>query len=80
MYYFIGIKGTGMASLAIMMHDLGNEVMGSDLEKHFFTEDELIKRGIKILPFNPANIITASIFSFLNTNMDFAQLYSVLAN
>lgn len=56
MYYFIGIKGTGMASLAIMMHDLGYEVMGSDLEKHFFTEDELIKRGIKILPFNPENI------------------------
>ena len=56
MYYFIGIKGTGMASLAIMMHDLGNEVMGSDLEKHFFTEDELVKRGIKILPFNKENI------------------------
>lgn len=56
MYYFIGIKGTGMASLAIMMHDLGNEVMGSDLEKHFFTEDELVKRNIKILPFNPSNI------------------------
>lgn len=56
MYYFIGIKGTGMASLAIMMHDLGNEVMGSDLEKHFFTEDELVKRNIKILPFNKNNI------------------------
>lgn len=56
MYYFIGIKGTGMASLAIMMHDLGNEVMGSDLEKHFFTEDELLKRNIKILPFDKDNI------------------------
>ena len=56
MYYFIGIKGTGMASLAIMMHDLGNEVMGSDLEKHFFTEDELVKRNIPILTFDPNNI------------------------
>ena len=56
MYYFIGIKGTGMASLAVMLHDLGNQVTGSDLEKHFFTEDELVKRGIKILPFNPDNI------------------------
>lgn len=56
MYYFIGIKGTGMASLATMMHDLGNEVTGSDLDKHFFTEDELIKRGIKILPFDSNNI------------------------
>ena len=56
MYYFIGIKGTGMASLAAMLYDLGYEVCGSDLEKHFFTEDELVKRGIKIYPFNPDNI------------------------
>ena len=56
MYYFIGIKGTGMASLATMLYDLGNEVCGSDLEKHFFTEDELVKRNIKIYPFNPENI------------------------
>lgn len=56
MYYFIGIKGTGMAALAIMLHDLGKEVIGSDLDKHFFTEDLLIENGIKILPFNKDNI------------------------
>ena len=56
MYYFIGIKGTGMASLAAMLYDLGYEVCGSDLEKHFFTQDELEKRGITIFPFNPENI------------------------
>lgn len=56
MLYFIGIKGTGMAALAAMMADVGEEVMGSDLSKHFFTEDELIARGITILPFDPANI------------------------
>ena len=56
MYYFIGIKGTGMASLAVMLYDLGYEVMGSDLKKHFFTEDELVKRGIKILEFDENNI------------------------
>ena len=56
MYYFIGIKGTGMASLAAMLYDLGYEVCGSDLEKHFFTEDELVKRGIKIFTFDPNNI------------------------
>ncbi|MBR4470729.1 MAG: hypothetical protein IKS54_05365, partial [Erysipelotrichaceae bacterium] len=33
MYYFIGIKGTGMASLAVMLYELGYEVCGSDLEK-----------------------------------------------
>ena len=56
MYYFIGIKGSGMAALAIMLKEIGNEVVGSDLDKHFFTEDELIKHGIKILPFNFENI------------------------
>ncbi|MBS7354101.1 MAG: hypothetical protein KIG23_04935, partial [Erysipelotrichaceae bacterium] len=29
MYYFIGIKGTGMAALAVMLHDLGKDVCGS---------------------------------------------------
>ena len=56
MYYFIGIKGTGMASLAIMLKELGYEVCGSDQEKHFFTEDELIEKGIPIFPFDPENI------------------------
>ena len=55
-YYFIGIKGTGMAALAVMLHELGNEVCGSDLENHFFTEDELVERGIRIYSFNPDNI------------------------
>ena len=56
MYFFIGIKGTGMAALATMLHDIGEEVKGSDLKKHFFTEDDLIKRNIEILPFDPKNI------------------------
>lgn len=55
-YYFIGIKGTGMASLACMLHDLGYTVSGSDLEKHFFTEEGLRQRNIPIYPFNPDNI------------------------
>ena len=56
MYYFIGIKGTGMAALATMLYDLGKEVCGSDLKKHFFTEDELVKRNIPNYEFNPTNI------------------------
>jgi len=56
MYYFIGIKGTGMSALAQVLHDLGYEVIGSDKEDHFFTEKALIEKGITILPFNPNNI------------------------
>lgn len=48
-YYFIGIKGTGMSSLATIMHDLGNNIVGyDDYKDHKFTEDPLIKRNIKI--------------------------------
>ena len=55
-YHFIGIKGSGMSALAMIMHELGNEVQGSDVTHHLFTEDDLINRGIKILPFDENNI------------------------
>ena len=48
MYHFIGIKGTGMSSLAQVMKRLGYEVNGSDVEKHFFTEEGL-KKNIGLL-------------------------------
>ena len=35
--WFTGIKGTGMASLALLLHDLGYKVAGSDIEKYTFT-------------------------------------------
>ncbi|MET1014673.1 MAG: UDP-N-acetylmuramate--L-alanine ligase [Paenisporosarcina sp.] len=55
-FHFTGIKGSGMSSLAQILHDAGNQVQGSDIEKHFFTEDPLRQRGISILPFNKDNI------------------------
>ena len=33
-YHFIGIKGSGMASLATIVADRGDEVSGSDIEKY----------------------------------------------
>ncbi len=55
-YHFIGIKGSGMSALALIMKDLGNEVQGSDVTHHLFTEDALVERNIKILPFDENNI------------------------
>ena len=52
MYYFIGIKGSGMAPLATILYELGNEVAGSDIDKYIFIEDELRKRNIPIYSFN----------------------------
>ena len=56
MYHFVGIKGSGMSSLAQIMHELGYEVQGSDVDKYFFTEDNLRKLNIPILPMNEENI------------------------
>ncbi len=56
MYYFIGIKGTGMSALACILSDLGYEVKGSDQDKHFFTEKGLIERNIEFFPYNEKNI------------------------
>ena len=48
-YYCIGIKGSGMSTLAEILYDLGNEVIGyDDYKGHKYTEEGLEKRGIKI--------------------------------
>lgn len=55
-YHFIGIKGSGMSSLAQIMFDLGYNVQGSDKEDHFFTQIALDERGIKLTPYDASNI------------------------
>ena len=48
-YYCIGIKGSGMSTLAQILFDLGNEVSGyDDAQGYKFTQDGLDSRGIKI--------------------------------
>lgn len=55
-YHFIGIKGTGMSALAQILHDSGEKVQGSDVEKTFFTEEALRAKQIPIYPFSKENI------------------------
>ncbi|KGP73670.1 UDP-N-acetylmuramate--L-alanine ligase [Pontibacillus yanchengensis] len=55
-YHFVGIKGTGMSALAQILHDAGERVQGSDVEKRFFTQEALEDKGIKILPFSKENV------------------------
>lgn len=50
-YFFIGIKGSGMSALAIIMKQLGNNVIGSDIDEEFFTEKNLKKEEIKTYNF-----------------------------
>ena len=44
LYHFVGIKGSGMSSLALVLHEQGLNVQGSDIEKYFFTQRDLEKQ------------------------------------
>ena len=70
MYYFIGIKGSGMASLARILYDLGYEVAGSDIDKYIFLEDGLRERHIPIYSFNSVG----SVLSFYGENHHWRHL------
>lgn len=55
-YHFIGIKGSGMSALAQILNDMKYDVQGSDVDKVFFTQKPLEKKGIPIFSFNKENI------------------------
>ena len=64
-YYCIGIKGTGMSTLAQILFDLGNEVSGyDDARGHKFTQDGLEERGIDKL--NNPNVWEAAALTHRN--------------
>ena len=71
-YYCIGIKGTGMSTLAQILYDLGNEVSGYDDAKgHKFTQEGLEARGIEIFydhehPIDKNTIVTYSVSFDIN--------------
>lgn len=56
-YYLVGIKGTGMSSLACMLYDLGYSVRGCDVLEDFDFLEELKKRNIQIDEINKTDII-----------------------
>ena len=66
-YYCIGIKGTGMSTLAQILFDLGNDVSGYDDERDYkFTEKGLEEREILIYydhehPLDKDTIVTYSV-------------------
>lgn len=55
-YHFIGIKGSGMSALALLLHQMGHQVQGSDVDNYYFTQYGLEQAGIPILPFDETNI------------------------
>jgi len=63
--YFVGIKGVGMTPLAVIAKEAGMEVLGSDIEEEFITDEILKKAGIvPFIGFSPSHLIGVS------TNVD----------
>lgn len=56
LYHFVGIKGSGMSALALILHDKGFKVQGSDVKKYFFTQKSLEEANIPMLVFDQNNI------------------------
>ena len=77
-YYLVGIKGTGMSSLAIFLKDAGHEVVGSDNGNYYFTVDELKKHNIEIKEYNKNNITNDYIYiiglSIKKDNVEFNEI------
>lgn len=46
--HFVGVKGVGMAGLAIIAVEMGKTVTGSDVEEEFITQKALEEKKIKI--------------------------------
>lgn len=71
-YYFIGIKGCGMSSLATLLKEKGNYVFGSDVNEYIFTQESLKEKGIAVLGFNENNFNKDDIViighSFINSD------------
>lgn len=55
-YHFVGIKGSGMSALALILHEEGYEVQGSDVKKYFFTQQRLEEENIPFFEFSKKNI------------------------
>ncbi|EKB53934.1 UDP-N-acetylmuramate--L-alanine ligase [Facklamia hominis] len=56
LYHFVGIKGSGMSALALILAGEGYRVQGSDIEKYFFTQQGLEEAQIPMMPFSADNI------------------------
>jgi len=55
--HFVGVKGVGVAPLAIIAKEAGFEVSGSDIDEQFITDEPLEKAGIKpLIGFNAEHV------------------------
>ncbi len=78
-YYLVGIKGTGMSSLAKMLKDNQNDVVGSDVSEYYFTVDGLNAYQIPILSFAKENITDEYYYIISNAyNSDHVEVAEIM--
>ena len=78
--HFVGIKGVGVAPLALIAKDAGIDVSGSDVEEVFITDRQLIDAGIKIFSgFNPENVSGADLVITTGAHGGFSNVESIAA-
>lgn len=60
--HFVGIKGVGMAPLAIIAKEAGFKVSGCDIDEEFITDEALKKASITpLVGFSPSHIVNADL-------------------
>jgi UDP-N-acetylmuramate--alanine ligase len=60
--HFVGVKGVGMAPLAIIAKEAGFIVSGCDIDEQFITDEPLEKAGIKpIVGFNEEHVLDSDL-------------------
>ena len=74
-YYFLGIGGIGMSSLAKYLFDLGYQVMGYDKTSSSITE-KLVASGIQILFDDNVELIPSD-FNKKNTQVIYLSLIHI---
>lgn len=85
-YHFIGIKGSGMSALANILHDMGEDVQGSDVPEYYFTQKELDRKNIPITNFDCENIkpdmtiIAGNAFNEKHEEIEEAKKQSIQVN
>ena len=69
-YYFVGIKGSGMAGLALIIKGLGHEVSGCDINKDLFTQRFLLENNIEIQDLENMDYSNSDIIVLGNAYLD----------
>ena len=78
--HFVGVKGVGVAPLALIAKEAGISVTGSDVEEIFITDEELNSAKVKVFTdFDPKNVEGADLVVTTGAHGGFSNVESLAA-